>query len=125
MDESARQLELVRRCLDNGLRNCVDWVSAAVRDRVISDPELQALSPREVVESLFKWFPTSGVFAPTAAAGDGCRVSYDYLFAALVPVPGVNRPLYVKMALADDDPDRLPEVVIVSCHLSSYSRGSP
>ena len=51
MDESARQLELVRLTCRNGLRNCVHWEEPA-RRRFLAETEFAGLTDARVIDLL-------------------------------------------------------------------------
>lgn len=122
MDESARQLELVRLTFRNGLRNCVHW-QASVLSRVIRDPQLAALGAPGTVSLLFDWVNLSGGVRPAAVHGSDSVMPYDYLFEVVVGnIDSVPNGLYVKLGLKNDDVE-YPEVNIVSCHVATFPEG--
>ena len=123
MDESARQLELVRLTFRNGLRNCVHW-QISVLARVSRDPQLSAVGAREVIDRLFDWVNFVGGVRPAGVHGDDSALPYDYLFEVVVEnIDGILGGLYVKLGLKSTDED-FPEVTIVSCHVATFPRGS-
>ena len=117
MDELERHRSLVRKALRSGLRNCIDWQSR-LKERVRSDASLRSLTPEFIIDSLLECGQRDTEIKQAKATTDGCDVEYEYLFAVLIPVDDLPRPLYVKVAICDDDPD-VPSVIIVSCHVSS------
>lgn len=123
MDESARQLELVRLTFRNGLRNCVHW-QISVLGRVSRDPQLSTVGARGVIDRLFDWVNRVGGVRPATVHGDEFRVPHDYLYEVVVDnIEGIPGGLYVKLGLQSTDED-FPEVTIVSCHVATFPRGS-
>ena len=123
MDESVRQLELVRLTFRNGRRNCVHW-QASVESRVSRDSQLAAIGSRGVIDRLFDWVNRVGGLRQAVVHGADSSLPYDHLFEVVVGnIDGVPSGLYVKLALKDIDED-YPEVIIVSCHIATFPRGS-
>lgn len=123
MDESARQLELVRLTCRNGLRNCVHWSSERLILRVLNDAALLKLSTLAIVDLLIAWVRQGGEVRSVAASGGDSQVPYDHLFDVVIPVTRIPQGLYLKIALCVDDGD-YSEVMIVSCHAASHRRES-
>lgn len=121
MDESARQLELVRLTFRNGLRNCVHWEEPA-RRRFMTEGEFAGLTDVKVIDLLMNWVNFSGLHVALSRGADS-HVAYEHLFYAVIAMDGYANGLYVKFALLDDDKD-YPEVVIVSCHRTSHPQRS-
>ena len=122
MDESARQLELVRLTFRNGPRNCVHW-QISVESRVSRDPQLSAIGSRGVVDRLFDWVNSVGGLRPAVVRGADSSLPYDHLFEVVVGnFDGCPSGLYVKLGLKDAD-EHYPEVTIVSCHIATFPRG--
>lgn len=122
MDESARQLELVRLTFRNGLRNCVHWQGSAL-SRASRDAQFLAIGAREVIDRLFDWVNSVGGLRPAVANDADSAVPYDYLFEVVVAdIDGIANGLYITMALKNADKD-YPEVNIVSCHTATFPRG--
>lgn len=123
MDESARQLELVRLTCRNGLRDCIAWGSDELVLRVVKDTELAGISVSVITDHLISWVSRGGEVRPAQASGANSKVPYDHLFDMVIPVQGIPQGLYLKVALCDDDSE-LPEIMIVSCHAATFRRGS-
>lgn len=122
MDESARQLELVRLTFRNGLRNYVHW-QGSVLSRASREAQFLAIGAREVINCLFNWVNSVGGLRPAVVSDADSAVPYDHLFEVVVEnIDGIPSGLYVKMALKNDDKD-YPEVIIVSCRTATFPRG--
>ena len=85
MDESARQLELVRLACRNGLRNYVHWSSDRLILRVITDPALFRLTTLAVADLLIAWVRRGGEVRSADASGGDSQVPYDFLFDMVIP----------------------------------------
>lgn len=121
MDESARQLELVRLTFRNGLRNCVHW-QVSTRTRASQDPQLSAIGVREIIDRLFDRVNRVKDVRPAVVHGADSTMPYDHLFEVVIVMASIPGGLYVKMGLTSFD-EEFPEVTIVSCHIATFSRG--
>jgi len=120
MNEAARQLALVKTAICSGLSNCIEWKNRDLLERVRSNPLLQGLTSEGIVALLVSWIRDfNGTILQKAETRENWRYEYDFTFEVSIPVAGFERELFVELVLHDDD-DEVPEVTIVSCHLTSF-----
>jgi hypothetical protein len=124
MDEAARQLGLVHKALCSGLSNAIHWKNESLRQRVRSDANLQGLGLNAIVGLLVEWVrDQGGGICQRRETRERWRDEQDYVYEVLIPVSGFPRELFVELVLHDPIDEEDPEVVIVSCHLTSFPRG--
>lgn len=120
MDEAARQLALVKTAICSGLSNCVFWRTQKLIDRCFADNDLRGYSPDSIVGLLRGWVQfEGGAIVQKAETRENWKEEFAFVYEVLISVEGLPRELFVELVLYDDD-EELPEVAIVSCHLTSF-----
>jgi hypothetical protein len=115
MDDSARELALVRQALTSGLSNCVEWVSDQAARLVRNNPANQGLTP-EGIKRLVRGFVKAGGQVEQRVEGrTPWKHARRFWYMVIVPVDGFPDGLFVEMELLDADPE-VPMVALLNAH---------
>jgi hypothetical protein len=115
MDDSARELALVRQALTSGLSNCVEWVNDKAARLVRDNPANQGLTPEGIKRLVIDFVEGGGPIEQRVEERTEYKHRRQYWYGVVVPVEGFRHGLFAEMELLDDDPD-VPIVVLLNAH---------
>lgn len=118
MDET-ELLELVRRAIGlHQTTGCLEYASDKLRNRIQSDPTLQALgTPEELKAILVRHVTAGGAVDCRRETREEYQDRREFWFRVLVPIEGYPCPLFFELEVTDDDRD-YPSVGILNVHFS-------
>lgn len=116
--DAAEEYRLVHKAMTCGLSNCLEWANANVQRRVINDPDLNGLTPKEIKRLVIDHVCRNGELKQKKENRSEYSITRDFWYQVLIDIDRLPRPLFVEIVLNDDDAD-CPTESIVSAHLST------
>lgn len=117
--DDPKEHSLVVKALTSGLSNCILWRDDRTIARIISNPELMGLTPREIKSLLIMHVVEEGpgVVIQVCEKREEYRNRYRFYYKTILHVEGYEfrHGLFVEYVLADDDED-CPVVHLVNTH---------
>ena len=114
--------DLMTEAVRCGTTGCLVWKPGA-DTRVRRDAQLQGLTPEGIVTILTEYVSNGEAsLTQKAETRDNWRGQNDYVYDILITLPDFPRDLYIELILSDPVDEACPVAIIVSAHLSSFSR---